>query len=209
MATLVNFLKIGADGLEAESDPTTDSLNLQNIQLTGVDIGSEGAEVDGPTVINDDSNNYTNFTPAGDTLRETLEAIDSAIGTINTDNSMDKDTYTNDNASPITLGQAVYISSNDSVDLAENDDDAKDDPIGLVCDASIASSADGLITTDGLAPGVLTGATFGTKYFLDSTPGDLTTTPPAAGSGERVVFMGYAKNATDLVLRIEGIGKRA
>lgn len=206
---LVNFLRIGTDGLEQEHDPTTDELNLFNLELGGTPIGANGAGVDGPTVINDDSTNYTNFTPAGDTLRETLEAIDLAIGTINTDNCKDEDDYENGEAIAITLGQAVYISANDTVMLAKNDDAAKDDPIGLVGVASIAAAATDTIITDGCAAGVISGATAGTKYFLDDVAGGLTTTVPTGGSGKRVVFMGYAKNADDLFLRIEGIGKRA
>lgn len=205
---LINVLKIGADGLQAEHDPTTDEINLLNLQLGGVDIGADGAGVDGPTVINDDPTAYTNFIPAGETLRETLEAIDSAIGSINTDNCKDEDDYENGEAGPITIGQAVYISGNDEVMLAINDDDAKDDPIGLVGDASIAASATGTIITDGCAAGVLSGATAGEKYFLQDTAGLIGTTVPTA-SGKNVVFMGFAKNADDLFLRIQNIGKKA
>lgn len=205
MATLVNFLKIGSDGYQAENDPATDSIDLQNLQLTSVDIGSEGSGVDGPSVLNDDSTIYTYITPAGDTLRDTLLALDSYVGSIS--NAYDSDVYTNGEASPITIGQAVYISGNNTVMLADNDVNAKDDPIGLVKDASIAAAASGVIFTNGQAAGVLTGATAGTKYFLSDTAGALTTTVPT-GSGKNVVFMGYAKNATDLFLRIQNIGKR-
>ena len=44
---LVNFLKIAADGLQAEHDPSTDELNLLNLQFGGVPIGADGAGVGG------------------------------------------------------------------------------------------------------------------------------------------------------------------
>lgn len=203
---LINVLKIASNGLQAEHDPATDELNLLNVQLGGVAIGADGSGVDGPTVINDDSTNYTNFTPAGDTLRETLEAIDSAIGSITVGHPSNFAEYTNGNAGAITVGEAVYISANDTVDLANAGADATDDPIGLVRDASINSAASGDIWTDGLATGVIAGATAGDKYFLQATDGVISTTVP--GSGNNVVFMGIAKNATDLHLRIQNIGKK-
>jgi len=206
---LVELLKIGSDGLQAEHDAATDELSMLDYQINGVYLGTNNpASVDGPTEINDDATAYTYFTPAGNTLRETLEAIDAAIGTINTDNARDIVQYTNDNAGAITLGQAVYISSADSVDLANNSADATDDPMGLVYEASIASAASGDIVTNGLAIGVISGATAGDKYYLQSTDGVIGTTVPTA-SGQNVVFMGIAKNATDLQLRIQNIGKRA
>ena len=208
---LVRMLRIDSEGFQQEHDPSSDSIQLANLELDDgasgfTEIGIGGSDVDGPTVINDDSTNYTNFTPAGNTLRETLEAIDTALGDLETDNAADVVEYTNGEATPITVGQAVYISAADTVMLAENDIAAKDDPIGLVKAASIAAAASGEVYTNGLALGVLTGATAGNKYFLDSTAGVISTTVPALGSGQRVVFMGYAKNATDLQLRIQQIG---
>lgn len=208
---LINVLKIGADGLDLEHDPTTDELNMLDYQLGGTSLsGTSGA-----TVIGDDSANinYANIESigapiAGNTVRDVLEAIDTALSNIDGDNSFDEADYTNANASPITVGQAVYISGADSVDLADNSDVTKDDPIGLVKDASIASAASGKIFTDGLAAGVLTGATANTKFYLQNTPGLISTTVPT-GSGQNVVLMGIAKNATDLQMRIQNIGRRA
>lgn len=197
---LVNFLKIGSDGLQAEHDPSADSLNLVDLEFGGTSVGGTA----GATVLGDDKSVYTNFSPATDDIRATLLAIDIAIGVVT---SGDKATYTNDNAGTISLGQAVYVSSADSVDLAKNDDTAKDDPIGLVCDATILTTADGQIQTDGLALGVLSGATANDKYFLDSTAGDLTASVP--GSGKKVFLMGFAKNATDLQMRMQDIGIKA
>lgn len=202
---LVGLLRINTDGLQVEHDPANDEIDMLDIQLGGVAIGiNTPANVDGPTVINDDAANYTNFTPAGNTLRETLEAIDTKFGTLD---FSDCEPYTNGEASPITLGQVVYISANDTVMLADSSNPAKDNPVGIVGDASIAAAASGNICYDGVVVGALSGATAGDKYFLNSS-GALSTSIPAFGSGENVVFMGYAKNATDIHLQIQNIGRR-
>jgi hypothetical protein len=200
---LVKFLKIAADGLESEHDPATDSISVLDVTMNSVSLGGTG----GVDVIGDLASAYTNFTPAGNFLQDTLNAIDTAIGLVNTNNSYVSVTYTNGEASPITVGQAVYIDSNNTVKLAINNNAAKDDPIGVVKPASIAAAGSGLIITEGLAAGALSGATAGNKYFLDSTSGAMTATVPV-GSGKNVVLMGYAKNATDLQVRIQNIGKR-
>ncbi len=202
---LINVLKIGADGLQAEHDPSTDSVSLLDVTLNGTPLNSGTGGVD---VISDDAAAYSNISPAGNTLQDTLNAIDSLLGTTVTNECLVSDSFTNGEVSAITLGQAVYLSGNDEVKLADNDNSAADDPVGVVGEASIAASAQGKVITHGCVLGALSGATAGTKYFLDATPGALTTTAPV-GSGKNVVLMGFAMNATDLYLRVQNIGKRA
>lgn len=200
---LVNLLKIGADGLGAEHDPSSDSINMQDVQLGGTSLtGTSGVDV-----IGDLASAYTNFTPAGNTLQDTLNAIDTTIGLITPNEALVYDQYTNGEASPITLGQVVYISDNDEVMLADGNVAAKDNPIGIVAQASIAAAASGDIATHGLVPGAIAGATAGDKYFLSNTPGVLSVTPPT-GTGAMVTLMGYAKNATDLLVMVTPVGKR-
>lgn len=197
---LVNILKIAADGFQAEHDPATDEINMLDYQLGGTSLNGTS----GSTVLGDDSSTYTNISPAADTIRAALEALDAEVGNQNTDVC---NPYTNGNGGAITLGQAVYISGVDTVDLADASSAAADNPIGVVGEASIASAASGLICSEGIVEGALTGATAGDKYFLQNTPGLLGTTVPT-GSGNNVVFMGYAKNATDLHLQIQNVGRR-
>lgn len=202
---LVGLLRIDTDGFQVEHDPAADEINMLDVQLGGVAIGiNTPANVDGPSVINDDASLYSAFTPAGNTLRETLLAIDAAIDSIDESDCAE---YTNGEAVALTQGQIVYISGNDTVMLADSSDPTKDNPIGVVQDVSIAAAAAGVVCWDGIATGVLAGATAGDKYFLDSA-GALSTSIPAFGSGENVVFMGFAKNATDLHLQIQNIGRR-
>lgn len=109
------------------------------------------------------------------------------------------DAYTNENASPITIGEAVYFSANGGVNLADNSTSwATSICVGLVYDSSISASASGNIILAGVLPGATSGQTFGTELFL-STAGALTTTPPSS-SGTTVVRVAICINATDVVV---------
>lgn len=61
------------------------------------------------------------------------------------------------------------------------------------------------VVTAGTAAGVLTAATPGDTYYLD-TDGTLTDTEPAVG-GNLVQVMGYAESATDLFVQISSRGE--
>lgn len=108
----------------------------------------------------------------------------------------------------IAAGDAVYISANDTVLKAQADATATSRLIGFAPSA-ITAAASGPIKLSGVAAGVLTGATANDPYYLSAaTAGEVTATKPT-GSGNRVVLAGFAKNATDLLIRIENLGKRA
>lgn len=66
--------------------------------------------------------------------------------------------------------------------------------------AATAANAAGDFITHGVVPGVLSGATPGAYVYL-AVGGGLTTTPPSS-SGQVVVPVGYALNATDLFARV-------
>lgn len=59
----------------------------------------------------------------------------------------------------------------------------------------------------GIAAGVLTGAAAGDRYYVNTT-GGLTTTPPN-GSGNNIILVGTAVNATDLEVNPQYIGRKA
>jgi hypothetical protein len=118
---------------------------------------------------------------------------------------------TNDNASPIVIGQPVYTDVNDHVDLAKADNQATVQILGLVADVSIASGVPGNIQTDGILVATtaqwdaVTGDTGGLDwtqvYYLDpTTPGRLTQTPPSV-AGKFVVPVGKAISATELNIK--------
>jgi len=76
---------------------------------------------------------------------------------------------------------------------------------GVVLDA-VAADGQEEVVRRGVAPGVLTGATPGAPYWL-AAGGGLTATIPT-GTGNRIIRVGWAKNATDLEVCIHDGGKR-
>jgi hypothetical protein len=195
---LVKFLKIDG-GRPREHDEGNDSVNLSDVQFGGVSL----AGTTGPTALGDDSTQYSNISPAGDTLNQTLLAIDSALGSVVSNESNVTETYTNDEGAAITVGQAVYIDSADKVKLADASDSAKDNPMGFVKPASIADQASGGIVTGGLAEG-FTGLVAGDIYYLGAA-GAITNSVPSSG---RVFKVGVAKSATELQIQFQDIGLR-
>lgn len=101
----------------------------------------------------------------------------------------------------------VYISANNTVLKGDANAFASSKVIGFAPNA-ITAAASGSIQEDGVLAGVLTGATAGDAYFLSETPGLISTTRPTT-SGAFVTLVGYAKNATDLHIQIQQIGRRA
>jgi len=109
---------------------------------------------------------------------------------------------TNDNASSITIGQAVYLKSNGAVDLAKANAAGTSRAIGIVFDASISAAASGSIATDGVVVG-LSGLTAGSVYYLsEATAGLLTTTAPST-AGQFVQKIGTALSTTSILVDIE------
>lgn len=102
---------------------------------------------------------------------------------------------------------AVYISANDTVLKADASATATSRIIGFA-PAAITAATEGAIQEDGVLKGVLSAATAGDAYYLSTTPGTISTTVPT-GTGQYVTRVGYAKNATDLQIQIQQVGRRA
>lgn len=91
--------------------------------------------------------------------------------------------FTNAEATPITVGQAVYLFGAGTVKLAVNNGtEAQATVIGIVASTSIAAGVSGRITvkTYHRISG-LSGLTADAPVFLGSTAGALTSTAPATG----------------------------
>lgn len=119
-------------------------------------------------------------------------------------------TLTNDEASSIAIGRAVYVSGSGSVKLANGNAQGTKEVVGLVAAPTIASGGSGLIATAGVLEATTTqwdaitgqtgGLTFNAKYFLSNTiAGALTTTPPSSGYSVRV---GIALSTTRLKIDV-------
>lgn len=130
--------------------------------------------------------------------------------------SPDMQELTNVNANAVTIGQPVYISGDEEIDLAQANAAATKNVAGLVADASVANNAAGYILTDGLlvatAPQWFAvvgaqGLTPGASYYLDdANAGLLTLTPPNAG-GSYVAKVGSALGVHEMAIEISGTVK--
>ena len=137
---------------------------------------------------------------AGDTLDAAVSEVDVV-------------SKTNDNAGAIVIGTPVYVKSNGNVDKGRANAQGTVLVLGLVRDASIASSASGIIQTDGIlaattgqwdaVTGGTGGLTPGARYWLDAaTAGLLTATAPTT-VGLFVVHVGLAISTTEMDISID------
>ncbi len=103
----------------------------------------------------------------------------------------------------VTAGRAVSIDANGNFIHAVVTTGAV--PPQGVATATLASGQPIKVVTSGIARGVLSAATPGTRFFLTGTAGQMSTTAPAV-TGNALVVMGYAISATDLFVLISDRG---
>lgn len=117
-----------------------------------------------------------------------------------------ENTITADEA--IAAGDPVAFSTatNNRVVKGLGSSDAKSRIVAVARTAAGSAGVSLEAVSSGIAAGVLSGATVGTPYYM-AAAGGLTTALP--GSGNRLVQVGIAKNATDLFVRIVDYGKKA
>jgi hypothetical protein len=109
---------------------------------------------------------------------------------------------TNDNAGTITALQVVYVKANGNVDLAKaNVTDLNEFPLGLVKDATIATTAAGLVlVTIGSLVGGFSGLTPGkTQYVSRTSGGAMVESLTGFVAGEFIYSVGKAISATEIV----------
>lgn len=107
----------------------------------------------------------------------------------------------------IAIGDPVEWSTTaDQIQKCQAAVASKVDCFGVAIDA-ISAAGTGTVIRRGIAPGVLVGATPGDRYYLGAT-GGLSTTPPV-GVGNNIVLIGTAKNATDLEVHPQYMGRKA
>jgi hypothetical protein len=106
-------------------------------------------------------------------------------------------------AGGVTIGDVVYIDSNDTVlpysTLTDNEE-----PIGVALSTEAAAATVFVARDNIVVAGVLTGATAGDRYYWTGTAHSAT--QPATG-GSHVWKTGAAKNATDLEFNLDFIKK--
>lgn len=181
-------------GLEINLETTNPTLDISSNELGvkystttgGLDQDSDGLKVKVDT---------TTIQINGSGQLEAIGAAD-ANAIINS--------YTASNA--ITKGDPVYFdSTSGQIDQGDASNDTKKWVRGIAL-ANIAQSASGEIVSFGPAAGVLTGATPGTVYYLNTTSGLIAAAPPSGNIW--VVSIGSAINATDLFVDIQYHNKK-
>jgi hypothetical protein len=172
---------VGGTAITATHDDPADTLTL-SLDDTAVTPGSYGSANTIPTLTIDQQGRVTAATES----------------TINTDVVLIE--VHNFTASDIATGKPVYITGTHSsgkptIELADNDGSGTYPAIGLVY-STITAGTDGFVIISGLLTGIATSTlgSAGDALYLDSTPGDLTTTRPTAAT-EKVQKVGIITRA--------------
>jgi len=107
-------------------------------------------------------------------------------------------------AEAIAKGDPVFFSANDTISKADAGVDVEARTVGI---ARIAiPSGSGPVCFAGLCVGVLTTATVNTPYYLGDGGGLVTSVPTGT---KRVIRIGYAASASDLLVQITDLGKKS
>lgn len=172
--------------------PQTLECTVSGLQVVGLPLGFKIN--DDQVSVNVTANNLDELTSGGVTNLHSHSGSDEAKRLENTFNA----------DAAISIGDPVRFTSANGVTATDNTSGTSRRTVG------IARTADGgggtvEVVSDGLAAGVLSGATPGDAYFID-TPNGLTSTRPTA-AGSHVYLMGFAANSTDLMLRFQYLGK--
>jgi hypothetical protein len=180
-----------ASGLAVRIDDTPDTL----------DSGAAGLKVTGVPL---------QFKVNGVATSTTVTAanLDTLTNGSNADalHKHNKVKYTVTASGAISKGQGVYWSANNLASTGDCTVDAKSRIIG-VADQNISDTSTGDIIITGECTGVLSGATFNTRYFLGSTGAPVVI--GSVPSNSRTIQLGVAKNATDMFVQVFDYGKKA
>ena len=185
---------VGGTGLTATHDDPANTLTI-DLDDTAVTAGSYGSSTEIPSITVDAQGRITA----------------ASISTINTD-LVSVDVH-NQTGSQLDKGKPVYVTGTHSsgkptVDLADNDGTNTYPAIGLV-EANIASGADGKVVISGVLTNLNTSSyAAGAALYLDSTPGDLSTSRPS-GTNEKVQKVGLVtrQHATSGSILVIGAGR--
>lgn len=187
----------GANGLAAKLNGATLAVSSSGLSVAGVPLNFT---INGTATAND----VTAANLATLTAGPTSDASNlHTHGDINAATKIENDWTVSE---ALAKADPAYISGNDTVGKA----DASMTAVAKTRVRGIARTAtpsgDAPIVTLGPCAGALTGATYGTLYYLQ-VGGGIGTSAPVAGS--RLVTVGWAMNATDLWVEITDHGIRA
>jgi hypothetical protein len=182
----------GSSGLEFDVNTASGKLRAAVNGTGGLERSASGLAVLKDPTANTAGNNYTLASSASGlaVLRAPKTAENYAV------------------SEAVAAGDPVAWSTSTNNQLVKSlaNNDAKSRVIGVASTAAGSAGQTVDVVTAGVAAGVLSGATVGTPYYL-ATAGGLSTSLP--GSGQRVIQVGFAKNASDLFVRVVDYGKKA
>lgn len=191
---------LGASGVELEIDDTPDTLDVDADGLKVVGLPSLFKVNDvavGATVTAANLDDLTDGSNADSLHTHNITDVDEA----------DRVEATHLNNVAVSAGQAVrWSGTNNEVTPAANSSFPNARAIGVARTGGAANPGTSEVVKHGVCPGVLTGATVNTPYFLSPT-GTLVLYS-ALSFPCKVVQMGYAINATDLDVQIFDYGWR-
>jgi len=179
----VETLEADVDGLKVKGVP---ALFLINDVAVGADVTAANLDT-----LTDGSN--------ADALH--VHAAGAATEAPKVENTFDAD-------EALAIADPVYFTATgDRLGKSDAGDEDKSEVIAIARTAAAAAGDDFEAVTAGPAASVLSGATAGTVYYLQSGGGIGTTLPSA--SGDRLIQVGVAMNATDLWVKIVDYGQIA
>jgi hypothetical protein len=134
----------------------------------------------------------------------TATDVESALAELYTQASTPIDTNTFTAGAAIAKGDLVYMSANDTVETHPGTSAVY--AIGIAKEAAASGAQVEVLKDDTILPGILSGATAGTKYYWD---GSTWATSLPIFSGFYVWRIGAAKNATDAYVDVEFVKRNS
>ena len=183
----------GSSGLEFDVNTAAGKLRAAVNATGGLSRSATGLNVLLDPLGNTAGNNPTNAT--------------TAAGLANLRAPKTEENYVANEAFAVGDPVAWAAGVNDKLAKGRGDSDAKSRIVGIARTASTALNDTAAIVSEGVAVGVLSGATAGAPFYLQDTGG--VGTFAAVTAGKRVIRLGFAKNATDLFVDIMDLGKKA
>lgn len=182
----------GSSGLEFDANTAAGKLRVAVSATGGINRVADGIAIEIDPLANTAGNNPT-------------DAV-TATGLKNLRSPRTEENYAANEA--ISVGDPVaWSTTNDQLFKGRADSDAKSRIVGIARTAAASAGNTLAIVSEGVAAGVLSGATAGAPFYLQDTGG--VGTFAAVTSGKRVIRLGFAKNATDLFVDIADLGKKA
>lgn len=218
-----------ADGVAVNLETTDPSLQISSDEL--------GVKLDSSRAITKDANgigvNIEATNPSLEIVSNELGVKEDTTRGLNTDSSglyvkVDGSTVTFDGSGQLQVGSAPasrvsasyavneaiaigdpvdWSSTNDRIEKSQANTVAKSFVMGVAETAQVTVGNNATVVSQGVATGVISGATAGTPYYLQAT-GGMGTALPTGGGRRRIVQVGVAKNATDLWVRVVDYGRR-